>query len=461
MAGAVADTTSGTDVLTPAGKKAIWGAFFGFWVDFYDIYLPTVALTPALIYFIPKGLPVQTAATLNFLVFTVTLIGRPIGSFIFGHLGDVIGRKRTTIIAVSGFTVMTFLIALLPGYATWGYASIALLITLRLVDGMFFGGEYTSANPLAMEACPKRLRGFVGGFIQSAYPIAYVAISATVLVVFLFAPAGKLGSACVQWGWRIPFVIGSLLGLAFLAYYVRVEESRLWESQAKDKVKAPLVDLFSGQNLRNLVQVFLLMTGLWFVVQVSITATPTFLQTVLKQPARGGHLRAPRCQHLPLGELLPDRLAEPEVRPQVMFAITGVTTGVVGTVGYGLMLANASAKGSLVVTMAIFTVVLCLTLSPWGIVTSYINERFPTGVRASGFGVGYSLAVVIPSLVLFYLPAIAKLGIPYLYTPLVLMVLAGLFQVLGALLGPETRDVDMTSVVAPGGRDTQSRAATA
>ena len=122
------------------------------------------------------------------------------------------------------------------------------------------------------------------------------------------------------------------------------------------------------------------------------------------------------------------------------------------------MLANASAKGSLVLTMAIFTVVLCLSISPWGIVTSYINERFPTGVRASGFGIGYSLAVVIPSLILFYLPAIAKLGIPYLYTPLVLMALGGLFQVLGALLGPETRDVDMTSAVAPGGREVASRA---
>ena len=79
-------------------------------------------------------------------------------------------------------------------------------------------------------------------------------------------------------------------------------------------------------------------------------------------------------------------------------------------------------------------------------------------VLVVAFGIGYSLAVVIPSLILFYLPAIAKLGIPYLYTPLVLMALGGLFQVLGALLGPETRDVDMTSAVAPGGREVASRA---
>lgn len=453
MARADIGSTAGSEQLTPAAKKAIWGAFFGFAVDFYDIYLPTVALTPALIYFIPKGLSVETAATFSFLTFAVTLIGRPIGSFIFGHLGDVIGRKRTTLVAVAGFAVMTFLIALLPGYAAWGYAAIALLIALRLVDGIFMGGEYTSANPLAMEACPKRLRGLVGGFIQSAYPIAYVAITITVLVVLLFAPAGALGSPYVQWGWRIPFFVGAVLGAIFFVYYMRVEESTVWEAQAKGRVKMPLADLFSGQNLRNLVQVFLLMTGMWFAVQVSISATPTFLETVLKQPARSvtyGLLVANVV--LAASYYLTAWLGQRYGR-RVMFVLTGVVTGLLGTVGYGLMLGNANAGGSLLVTMAIFTVVLAITISPWGIVTSYINERFPTEVRASGFGIGYSLAVVIPSLVLFYLPGIAKLGIPYLYTPLVLMVLAGLFQVVGAVLGPETRDVDMTSVVAEGGTE--------
>src|SRR5437762_13571666 len=148
-----------SEELTPQGKKAITGAFFGLAVDFYDIYLPTVALTPAIIYFFPKNLHLQTAATLNFIVFAVTLIGRPLGAFIFGHFGDVVGRRRTTLFAVGGFGAMTLLLALLPGSAPWGCAAIALLVRFRLIDGVFLGGEYTSANPLAMEACPKRLRG--------------------------------------------------------------------------------------------------------------------------------------------------------------------------------------------------------------------------------------------------------------------------------------------------------------
>ncbi|HZV52795.1 MAG TPA: MFS transporter, partial [Candidatus Dormibacteraeota bacterium] len=131
---------------------------------------------------------------------------------------------------------------------------------------------------------------------------------------------------------------------------------------------------------------------------------------------------------------------------RLVLIITGVIVAVLGTFGYWLMLANASARGSLVLTMVIYTIVLCLTISPWGIVTAYINERFPTRVRSSGYGVGYSLAVIIPSFASFYFLGLARLGIPYVYTPLVLLALAGVLQLVGAWLGPETRDVDLHRV---------------
>jgi MFS family permease len=444
-----ATSTAGDDRLTPAGTKAIAGAFFGFAVDFYDIYLPTVALTPAIIYFIPKNLPVTVAATLSFVVFAVTLIGRPIGAFVFGHFGDVIGRRRTTLIAVGGFTVMTFLIALLPGYATWGYAAIALLILLRLVDGIFMGGEYTSANPLAMEACPKRLRGLVAGVIQAAYPIAYVAISLTVTIMLGVTAAGSLDSPYVQWGWRIPFLVGSLLGVIFFVFYLRVEESRVWESEGKTtRSRPPLVELFTGRNFKVLAQVFLLMSGLWFAVQVSISATPTLLETVLDQPARGvtnGLLIANIA--LAISYIVVALMGQRYGR-RLMLVVSGVWTAVVGGIFYYLMTANAAGGGGLVLTMVLYGVALCFTISPWGIVTSYINERFPTAIRASGYGVGYSLAVIIPSFFSFYLLGLAKL-IPYAYTPLVLLVLAGVLQVIGAWVGPETRDVDLAAQPEP------------
>jgi MFS family permease len=462
MADAVIGSTPVDEQLTPAGRRAIWGAFLGLAVDFYDIYLPVVALTPALIYFFPKNLPVSTQATLNFIVFAVALIGRPIGAFIFGHLGDVIGRRRTTLIAVGGFASMTFLIGLLPGYATLGYGAIALLILARLVDGVFMGGEYTSANPLAMEACPKRLRGFVGGFIQAAYPVAYIAISITVILMLGLLSSKGLNSPYVQWGWRIPFFFGGLLGVAFLFYYVRVKESTAWEV-AKSKgeaTKAPLKQLFAGQNFRNLAQVFILMTGMWLAVQAVISAMPVLLITVLKQPAASvtrGLLIS--NVFLTIGYIVVALLGQKYGR-RLMLIVSGFWTLILGTICYYLVIANVLSKGSFVLTIVFATITLTLTIAPWGIVTSYINERFPTGVRASGFGIGYSLAVIIPSFYSFFLLGLAKL-MPYQYTVLVLLVLAGAFQIVGAWMGPETRDVDLASLVAPGTKPTSPSVAPA
>ena len=460
MAEVAIGSTAAREELTPAARKAIAGAFFGLAVDFYDIYLPTVALTPAIIYFQPKNLPASVVATLGFIVFAVALIGRPLGAFIFGHLGDVIGRRRTTMIAVAGFAIFTFLMALLPGYATWGYGAIALLIVLRLVGGIFMGGEYTSANPLAMEACPKHLRGFVGGLIQAAYPIAYVAIALTVTIMLGVVPAGTVDSPYVQWGWRIPFVIGAVLGLAVLVFYARVEESRLWETQAQERVTAPLKDLFTGQNVRNLAQVFLMMSGPWFSVQIVISATPGLLENYLKLPARGVINGLLVANIFLVAGYLSAALLGQRFGRRLMLIVSGVWTVVLGTLFYYLMLANASSGGTLLLTMVLYTIALCLAISPWGIVTAYLNERFPTGVRASGYGIGYSLAAIIPSFFSFYLLGLARL-MPYVYTPLVLIVLAGLLQIIGAWLGPETRHVDLAGAIPSGARGREPQPKTA
>jgi MFS family permease len=432
--------------MTPAGRRAVLGGSFGFWVDYFDIYLPVLALTPALAYFQPKSLPPATVTTLGYIVLAVTLIGRPIGAIIFGHLGDVIGRKRTTVIAVAGFSACTLLIALLPGYASWGYGAIAVLTLLRLVDGIFMGGEYTSANPLALEASPKHLRGLVGGIIGAAYPVGYLAISVTVTIVLALVPAGSLSSPYVQWGWRIPFVVGALLGVIFLAYFLRVEDSEAWKRTAQvAKPKAPLKDLFRGANFRNLAQVFLLMSGLWLGVQAAISALPGLLENYLGQPPKAVTNGLIVANAILIVAYLSYGLLSQRFGRRRMLILGGIIMGVVSTTFYGLMIGNIRAGGAFALTTLCITIVLCLTLGQWGIVTTYINERFPTSVRASGYGIGYSLAVVIPSFYSFYMLGLAKL-MPYEFTPLVLVGLGGILSTLGAALGPETRDVEMASI---------------
>ena len=109
--------------LTPQARRAIWGAFIGFFVDNYDIFLPVIALAPAIAYFIPGSLSPTTAAVASAMIFATTLIGRPLGTLIFGHFADTLGRKRTTVVAVGGFGIVTLVIALLPGYERWGTAA--------------------------------------------------------------------------------------------------------------------------------------------------------------------------------------------------------------------------------------------------------------------------------------------------------------------------------------------------
>ena len=157
-------------------RRAVRGAFLAFFVDMFDIYLPIVVLAPAIAYFVSPDMGDVAASIVGASIFAVTLIGRPLGAAIFGHFADTIGRKRTAMISIAGFGIATLLMALLPGYQYWGMVAVSLFIVLRFIDGIFLGGEYTAANPLAMEHSPREKRGFYSAVINSAFPLAYASI---------------------------------------------------------------------------------------------------------------------------------------------------------------------------------------------------------------------------------------------------------------------------------------------
>ncbi|MEV6226418.1 MFS transporter [Saccharopolyspora shandongensis] len=433
--------------LSPPAKRAVKGACFGFFVDYFDIYLPVVALTPAIAYFQAQHTPASVAATLSYVTLALTLIGRPVGAIIFGRIADITGRRRATLIAVAGAGACTLLMGLLPGYATIGWLSIILVLLLRFVGGVFMGGEYSSANPLAMEASPKRLRGLVGGMIAASYPLGYIAISIVVAITFQFAPAGSPDSPYVQWGWRIPFFVGAALSAWFLLYYRKVEESAAFKRvQGAEKPKSPLRELLTGEHRRKLLQVLLLMTGMWFTVQATLSATPALLSAVIGLPStevNTGLLVA--NVFVAVGYLVMAQLGQRFGRRR-MLVLSGIWTVLLAPLAFVAMVREAigaaAGDGSTLLVMVYATAALVLTVSPWGIVSTYIIERFATGVRASGYGIGYSLAVIIPGFYAFYMLGLTRL-MPYEYTPIVLIVLGGVLTAIGALRGPETRDADL------------------
>jgi MFS family permease len=422
--------------LSPSARRALIAGCVGFAVDFFDIYLPILALAPVTNYFQPPGLSSAASTTIYFFIFASTLLGRPCGSIIFGHWADRIGRRRTTMISIIGFGTFTFLIACLPGYGTIGLASLILLIALRFIGGVFMGGEYTSNNTLALEMAPKARRGFVGGVLQGAYPIGFFLVSVvTSILLSVTTPTEYL-----LWGWRIAFIVGAVLAFLFLIYYIEVPESSVW--MESEKSSAPLKDVMSGEHGKNLVQIFIMMLGFWFGAQSLIGVMPGVLIHQLHVPSKlmtNGLLITSFVQFFGfvgfglLGQMIGRRPA---------IVLSGVLILFGGTGLYALAIRHGLSGGSLVSTTFIACVCYLLVISPWGIVSTYICERFPTHVRASGYGIGYSLAVIIPAFNGVYMLALQGI-MPYAYTPVVLIALAGVLTVVGGLMGPETRDVEL------------------
>ncbi len=423
-----------------AGLRALRAAFLGFFVDMFDVYLPVVALGPAMSYFQPATLSPALQSTLFYIVFAVSLVGRPIGATLFGHYGDKIGRRRVTIISMGGFAVVTLLIALLPGYESWGVASVAILTLLRLVDGIFLGGEYTGANPLAMEHAPKEKRGKWSGFIHTGFPVALAAMSVITSGLLRVLPAGSLHSPYIQWGWRIPFLAGAAFASGACLYYVkRVPESRVWANA--EKIKSPLKELFRGDNFRCLLQVFLVMSGVWFTLNAVTSILPGVLLTV-RHVSSVVVTNAQLVASLVLAlTFVPVGMLGQKIGRRKVLALFGVAGLTVGPFFY-YVLVKSGYQSAVQVILLVSLINLC-ALPVWAIVTSYINERFPTSVRASGYGIGYSAATIIPAFSSFYMLGLRELGTPYEYTEIVIFAVGGFLLLAGALFGPETKHVEM------------------
>lgn len=427
----------------PATKRrsATLGAFFAEFVDMFDIYLPTVILTPALTYFQPASPSPGLAGIMTSLVFVTTLIGRPVGAAIFGAMADRTGRRAATIASVSGFGIITLLIAFLPGYSTIGIASYWLLITLRFLDGVCLGGGYTGALPLAMEYSPKERRGLLGGVILAAFPLAYIVINLVGLASFALFPLAGPDSPYAVWGWRIPFVLGALLAGVLVLYYVRnVSESEIWEKS--EKKSFPLRTVFQGSSGRSFLQVFLMMTGFWLTHNlVTLYLPTTVLHTFLKLSGTQLTLTLMIAYACLVFSYIGSGIIGQRIGRRRFFIILGVAIATVGAGLLALLVTRTSLPFVLLVPLVcVFSI---LVTAPWGVVLPYINERFHTDVRASGFGLGFSVSVIIPSFYAFFMAGLGNL-MPYALTSVVLMVIGGVLGAGGAFAGPETKDVEFT-----------------
>lgn len=403
-------------------RNAVRGGLLGNFVDQVDIFLPVIALAPAAAIVLgPDAAAAQTG-----LIFVATLFGRPLGAAIFGSLADRYGRTSTTKIAIAGIAITTLLIALIPNHDLGGAATLWAFIALRFLGGIFLGGEYSAAIPLAMEWTAPRWRGLLSGGIMAMSPLANAFIAAlTLILVQTLGPEGY-----AAWGWRMPFIVGAVLAGAMLWYYsAGVGDSPV--STGSPRRARPLADILVGPFRRQLWQVFVLMTGLWLFTQMAIPV----LTGMLREAPQVGPTTVPFIMLIATlvsaATMLVSGAISQRIGRRRFFVIFGALAIVAAPLAFGLALTSQGAGAVLAVT-----VVQLVTVSAYGPVGAYLAERFPAAVRSSGYGVGYSLSIVIPALFPFWLPGLQSVLGPVTAVAVVLVAASALL-IIGALLGPE------------------------
>lgn len=212
------------------------------WYDFF-IYGTAAALVFPRLFF-ASDLPPFVAQIAAFSTFAVGFIARPIGGVLFGHFGDLFGRKRALAVALVVMGLATTCVGLLPSYATAGVLAPLLLVALRFIQGLAVGGQWGGAALLAIESAPGHRRGFYGSFVQIGVPIGVVLANFVFLIVGLVLPH----EAFMAWGWRIPFLLS--VALIAVGFYVHLglEEPEAFEEAVADAgvKRSPLAEVLQN-----------------------------------------------------------------------------------------------------------------------------------------------------------------------------------------------------------------------
>jgi len=243
--------------MTAEQKKVIFASSLGTVFEWYDFYLyGSLAAIIAKQFF--SGLDSGSAFIFALLAFAAGFIVRPFGALVFGRLGDMIGRKYTFLVTIVIMGLSTFIVGLLPNYASIGVAAPVILIALRLLQGLALGGEYGGAAVYVAEHSPQGKRGAYTSWIQTTATLGLFLS----LLVILGVRTAMGEAAFADWGWRVPFIVSILL-LA-VSVYIRLsmnESPAFQKMKAEGKTsKAPLSESF-GQ-WRNLKIVILALIGL-------------------------------------------------------------------------------------------------------------------------------------------------------------------------------------------------------
>jgi len=368
-------------------RRVLFASLIGTTIEFFDFYIyatAAVLVFPSL--FFPKGDP--ASATLQSLAtFALAFFARPVGSALFGHFGDRIGRKATLVAALLTMGLSTVFIGLLPTYQSIGLGAPLLLALCRFGQGLGLGGEWGGAVLLATENAPPGKQAWYGMFPQLGAPLGFLCSTG----VFLLLTQYLTDAQFFAWGWRVPFIASALL--VFMGLYVRL---RLSETPAfqraiekNERVRVPMLTVFTEHKRTLILGTF----------AATATFVVFYLMTVFSLSWGTSALGYSRTEFLilqmigvlffavtiPISAVIADRRG----RRAMLIA------SALAVMAFGLLFEPLFSSGSplrVVIFLSLGLAVMGLTYGPLG---TALSELFPTSVRYTGASLTFNLAGIV------------------------------------------------------------------
>lgn len=366
-------------------KQVLFASLIGTTIEYFDFYIyATAAVLVFPLLFFPQSNP-ASATLASLATFGIAFVARPVGSALFGHFGDRIGRKTTLVLALSTMGVSTVAIGVLPTYHTIGSAAPLLLAIFRFGQGLGLGGEWGGAVLLAIENAPAEKRALYGMFPQFGAPIGFFMSGG----VFLALSHWMTDQQFLSFGWRVPFVASAVL--VFLGLYVRltltetsVFQKALDRGEAK---KLPMLTLFRNHT-KALVAGILVCLSTFVVFYILDVFSLSWGTSVLGY-SRGEFLLMQLCGVVPCALTIPISayLAEGGRRRTMMWSTAA-------TFFFGLVMGPMFAAGT-IGALTMLTIGLSLSGLTWGPLGTVVSELFPTAVRYTGSSLAFSLAGIL------------------------------------------------------------------
>src|ERR1700744_4708170 len=417
-----------------SSARIIFASFIGTAIEFYDfyVYATAAALVIGPVFF-PHGS--ATAQALSaFVTFGIAFVARPIGSFLFGHFGDRIGRKSTLVASLLVMGLSTTLIGFVPGYDSIGSLAPILLCVLRFGQGIGLGGEWGGAALLATENAPAGKRGWFGMFPQLGPSIGFLASNGLFFALALSLNEEQFRS----WGWRVPFLVSAVLVALGLYVRLKIAETPAFRAaiERQERVRMPVSVLLRRHGVPTLQGSFAMV----------VCYTLFYISTVFSLSYGVSTLHFTRQSFLgllciavvflaiatPIAALASDRFGRKPV------LIAGCLVAILS--GFTMLPLLGSGQIELVALFLIIELFLMgATFAPMG---ALLPELFPTNVRYSGAGVSYNLGGILGASVAPYIAQVlaAHGGLTWVGG---YISVAALVSLIGVLLMRETRDASL------------------